>query len=143
MSLPGEQQPVGAPGGDETSQGPSQGATTGVHGAAPTGVLPGGQAAALAGEFSDRVIEAVAWLRARTTVRVLSALRVLVYGTVALVSLVTAAVLATLGIVRIWDAYVPVGPVARRVWLGYVVFGAVLFLPGAWLVAHKRTAKRG
>jgi hypothetical protein len=103
----------------------------------------GGQAAALASELADRVIDAVAWLRARTTVKVVTALRALVYGSVALVSLVTAAVLGILGVVRIWDAYVPVHPAATRVWLGYVVFGAALFFPGAWLVLSRRAAKKG
>ena len=99
------------------------------------------QASALAGELSDRVVDAVAWVRARTTVRVVTLMRAVVYGSVALVALVTAAVLATAGVVRIWDVYVPVYPVGTRVWLGYVVFGGALFIGGAWLLAPRRARR--
>ena len=99
------------------------------------------QASALAGELSDRVVDAVAWVRARTTVRVVTLMRAVVYGSVALVALVTAAVLATAAVVRIWDVYVPVYPVGTRVWLGYVVFGGVLFVGGAWLLAPRRARR--
>ena len=99
------------------------------------------QASALAGELSDRVVDAVAWVRARTTVRVVTLMRAVVYGSIALVALVTAAVLATAGVVRIWDVYVPVYPVGTRVWLGYVVFGGVLFVGGAWLLAPRRARR--
>ena len=100
------------------------------------------QASELAGNLSDRVVDAVAWLKARTTVRVVTVLRAIVYGLVALVALVTAAILATAGIVRIWDAYVPVHPVGMRVWLGYVVFGGAMFLGGALLMGQRRAARR-
>jgi hypothetical protein len=98
-------------------------------------------ASALAGELSERVIDGVAWVRVRTTVRVLTVMRAVVYGMVALVALLTAAVLFTVGVVRIWDAYVPVHPVGTRVWLGYVVFGGLLFLAGGLLIGQRRARR--
>jgi len=118
---------LGEPGG--------RGAEPGAHGSETAGL-------ALATELSDRVIAAVDWARARATVRLLKALRAVVYGFVAAVALVTAAVLATIGVVRVWDAYVPVYPLGTRVWLGYVIFGAVLFFPGVWLLNRRRASGR-
>jgi hypothetical protein len=99
-------------------------------------------ASALAAQVSDRVVEAVSWARAKATVRVVTALRAVVYGLVATVALVTAAVLATAGLVRVWDAYVPVYPTGTRVWLSYVVFGAAFFVPGLWLLGRRQASRR-
>lgn len=96
---------------------------------------------AFAVEVSDRLVDAVAWAKARATVRLVVGLRAVVYGVVILVALGTAAVLATVGLVRVWDAYVPVYPIGTRVWLGYVVFGAVFFTPGLWLLGRRRGAR--
>ncbi len=114
----------------------AQGAgTSGQPGSPPSG------GAGWAGELSERVIDTVARVKSRTTVKVVTALRLLVYGFVVVVSLVTAAVLATLGVVRIWDAYVPVQPLGRRVWLGYVVIGGALFLAGALVMSRRRASR--
>jgi hypothetical protein len=87
------------------------------------------------------VIEGVAWLRAMTTVRALTALRALVYGIVIVVALVAALVFAIIGLVRIWDVYVPIEPLGRRIWLGYVVFGGLFFIAGLLLLAWKRNSR--
>ena len=102
---------------------------------------PGPQVKAWAGELSDYVVEGVGWLKARTTVPVMTVLRVLVYGLVVVVALVVAIVLGVIGLVRMWDAYVPLSPEGRRVWLGYVVLGGLLFAAGAVLLARRRTDK--
>jgi len=102
---------------------------------------PAFEPSALAGRFSDTVLDAVAWVRARTTLRVLSALRALVYGAVAVAALLTAVALGLIGVVRMWDVYLPLQPVGRRVWLGYVVLGGALFLAGALLLARRTKRK--
>jgi uncharacterized BrkB/YihY/UPF0761 family membrane protein len=91
---------------------------------------------------SEHIIDLVGKVKARTTLKVVILLRVVVYGLVVAVALVTALVLAVLGLVRIWDAYIPLDPVGRRVWLGYVVVGGLLFLGGAALLGRRRTARR-
>jgi hypothetical protein len=88
--------------------------------------------------LSDRVIDGVAWVKARTTVRALTALRAVVYGLVVVVALVTALVLLALGLIRMWDAYLPLSPLGRRVWLGYIVLGGAAFLAGAALLVRKK-----
>lgn len=138
MGMPESEEPVTTPG---RAAGSSEAEHTSRGGALHEQRSVSDQASALAGELSDRVVDAVAWVRARTTVRVVAVMRALVYGFVALVALITAAVLAAAGVVRIWDVYVPVHPVGTRVWLGYVVFGGVLFVFGAWLLMPRR-AKR-
>jgi uncharacterized membrane protein len=95
----------------------------------------------VATDVSDRVIDLVAKVKARTTLKVVNVLRAVVYGVVALVALVTALVLGVLGVVRMWDAYFPISPLGRRVWLGYVVVGAVLFAGGAALIGWRRSAR--
>ena len=99
------------------------------------------QVATWADELSGYVIEGVAWLRAMTTVRALTALRALVYGIVIVVALVAALVFAIIGLVRIWDVYVPIEPLGRRIWLGYVVFGGLFFIAGLLLLAWKRNSR--
>src|ERR1700733_14739138 len=94
---------------------------------------PGPQLKAWADEVSDYVVEGVGWLKAHTTVPVMTVLRVLVYGLVVAVALVVALVLGVIGLVRMWDAYVPLSPEGRRVWLGYVVLGGLLFAAGVVL----------
>ncbi len=120
-----------------------------VPGPAPN-VLDDGAAAAsrstqalnVADAASEHIIDLVGKVKARTTLKVVTLLRAVVYGLVVAVALITALVLAVLGLVRIWDAYLPLAPVGRRVWLGYVVLGALLFLGGAALLSRRRTARR-
>ena len=102
---------------------------------------PGPQVKAWADELSDYVVEGVGWVKARTTVPVMTVLRVLVYGLVVAVALLVAFVLGVIGLVRMWDAYVPLSPEGRRVWLGYVVLGGLLFAAGVVLLARRRTDK--
>ena len=102
---------------------------------------PGSQVKAWADELSDYVVEGVGWVKARTTVPVMTVLRVLVYGLVVAVALLVAFVLGVIGLVRMWDAYVPLSPEGRRVWLGYVVLGGLLFAAGVVLLARRRTDK--
>lgn len=116
-----------------TSPGPS---------GAPGGPVPGPQVSAWAGDLSDRVVNGVGWVKARTTLPVVKVLRAIVYGLVVVISLVTALMLAMLGMVRMWDVYIPVHPLARRVWLGYVVLGGALFLAGGALLARRSGARR-
>jgi len=106
----------------------------------PTSAL-GPQVKAWADELSDYVVEGVGWLKARTTVPVMTVLRALVYGLVVAVALLVAMVLGVIGLVRMWDAYVPLSPEGRRVWLGYVVLGGLLFAVGVVLLAWRRTDK--
>ena len=106
-----------------------------------TAPAPGPQVKAWADDLSDYVVDGVGWLKARTTVPVMTVLRVLVYGLVVAVALLTAAVLGVIGLVRMWDAYVPLSPEGRRVWLGYVVLGGLLFAAGGVLLARRRTDK--
>ena len=124
-------------GGEDVDAAAGQGTSTASR---PGSATPGG--AGWAGELSERVIDTVARVRSRTTVKVVTGLRLLVYGFAVIVSLVTAAVLATLGVVRIWDAYVPVHPLGRRVWLGYVVIGGALFLVGALVMSRRRASRQ-
>jgi hypothetical protein len=93
---------------------------------------------AWAGTLSNFVISTVGTVKAKATVRVVTVLRLVVYGVVVLAALVTAGLLLLIGVVRIWDVYVPLQPLGRRVWLGYVVFGGALFLTGLWLLAGSR-----
>lgn len=95
----------------------------------------------MADAASEHIIDLVGKVKARTTLKVVMLLRIVVYGLVVAIALFTALVLAVLGLVRIWDAYLPLDPVGRRVWLGYVVLGAFLFLGGAALLG-RRTARR-
>lgn len=127
---------------------PSTGAAPGVAQDAGTPTVPpnptsapGPQLKAWADEVSDYVVEGVGWLKARTTVPVMTVLRVLVYGLVVAVALLVAMVLGVIGLVRMWDAYVPLSPEGRRVWLGYVVLGGLLFAAGLALLARRRTGK--
>lgn len=99
------------------------------------------QAVNVADAASEHIIDLVGKVKARTTLKVVMLLRIVVYGLVVAIALFTALVLAVLGLVRIWDAYLPLDPVGRRVWLGYVVLGAFLFLGGAALLG-RRTARR-
>jgi hypothetical protein len=103
---------------------------------------PRPQLKAWADELSDYVVDGVGWLKARTTVPVMTVLRVLVYGLVVAVALLVAIILGVIGLVRIWDAYVPLSPEGRRVWLGYVVLGGLLFAAGVVLLARRRADKR-
>lgn len=109
----------------------------GAQTAAPVAAAPP-LGSAWAGELSDRVIDGVAWVKARTTVRALTALRAVVYGLVVVVALVTALVLLALGFIRMWDAYLPLSPLGRRVWLGYIVLGGAAFLVGTALLVRKK-----
>jgi hypothetical protein len=102
---------------------------------------PGAQVKAWADELSDYVVEGVGWLKARTTVPVMTVLRVVVYGLVVAVALLVALVLGVIGLERMWDAYIPLSPEGRRVWLGYVVLGGLLFVSGIVLLARRRTNK--
>src|SRR5580658_9331915 len=108
---------------------------------ANTTSAPGPQVKAWADEVSDYVVDGVGWVKARTTVPVMTVLRVVVYGLVVAVALLVAFVLGVIGLERMWDAYVPLSPEGRRVWLGYVVLGGVLFLAGIVLLARRRTNK--
>ena len=123
-SAPGVAQDVGTPAGPPN----------------PTST-PGPQVKVWADGLSDYVVEGVGWLKARTTVPVMTVLRVLVYGLVVVVALVVAIVLGAVCLERMWDAYVPLSPEGRRVWLGYVVLGALLFAAGVLLLARRRTDK--
>ena len=96
----------------------------------------------MADAASDHIIDLVGKVRARTTLKVVTLLRIVVYGLSGCHALITALVLLVLGVVRIWDAYLPLAPVGRRVWLGYVVVGGLLFLGGAALLGRRRTARR-
>jgi hypothetical protein len=96
----------------------------------------------MADAASAHIIDLVGKVRARTTLKVVTLLRIVVYGLVVVVALITALVLLVLGVVRLWDAYLPLAPVGRRVWLGYVVVGGLLFLVGAALLGRRRTARR-
>jgi hypothetical protein len=100
------------------------------------------QAANVAAAASDRIIEMVGKVKARTTLKVVTLLRAVVYGLVVIVALLTALVLAVLGLVRLWDAYLPLSPLGRRVWLGYVVVGGLAFLAGAALLGRRRAERR-
>lgn len=102
---------------------------------------PGPQVKAWADELSDYVVEGVGWLKACTTVPVMTVLRVVVYGLVVAVALLVALVLGVIGLERMWDAYIPLSPEGRRVWLGYVVLGGLLFVAGIVLLARRRTNK--
>lgn len=90
-----------------------------------------------ADQLADYVVEGVAWLKARTTVKAQTALRAIVYGVVVIVSVIAAFVLLIISLVRIWDVYVPIEPLGRRVWLGYVTFGGLFFIAGAALLLWK------
>jgi hypothetical protein len=90
-----------------------------------------------ADQAADYVVQGVAWLKARTTVKAQTALRALVYGVVVIVSVIAAFVLLIISLVRIWDVYVPIEPLGRRVWLGYVTFGGLFFIAGAALLLWK------
>ena len=111
--------------------------------ASPGAAAVEGQGAppAWAVELADRLTDTVARVKARTTVKVVTALRAVVYGSVVLVAMVTAAILGTIGVVRIWDAYVPISPLGRRVWLGYVVVGGLFFLGGALVMSRRRASR--
>jgi hypothetical protein len=124
---------LGASGGPQDAKGPT---TEAVSTSAA-----GSQVKAWADDLSDYVVDGVGWLKARTTVPVMTVLRVLVYGLIVAVALLTAMVLGLIALVRMWDAYVPISPEGRRVWLGYVVLGGVFFVGGAVLLARRRTDK--
>ena len=127
--------PFASPGGTgPTSEGGPLGAPT--QGPARHDVP---QVSQWAEDLTERVVGTVGWLKSRTTVPVVEALRAIVYGFAAVVALLAAAVLGLIGVVRIWDVYLPVHPLARRVWLGYVVLGGVLFLSGTMLLAWRRS----
>jgi hypothetical protein len=96
----------------------------------------------VAAAASEHIVDFVAKVKARTTLRVVVLLRFIVYGLVVAIALVTALVLAVLGLVRMWDAYIPLNPLGRRVWLGYVVVGGLFFLAGAALLGRRRAARR-
>lgn len=126
--MPGDNAPgVNAPG--ETAKG---------AGAGPGGAAGVPQLTAWATELSDRVVQSVDRVKARTTLPVVTVLRAIVYALVVLAAVTTALVLGVLGTVRIWDVYVPLGPLGRRVWLGYVVVGGALFLAGGALLARRK-----
>ncbi len=114
----GPLRPKGSP---DQGDGSSEPGSTG----SPLGALPN--------EVTEHIVGAVAWLKARTTLRLTTLLALLVYGSVALVALLAATIFLVTGVVRIWDVYVPVHPEGRRVWLAYVVLGGALFTVGAWL----------
>ena len=100
------------------------------------------QAAHAAAAASDRIVELVGKVKARSTLKVVTVLRAVVYGLVVVVALVTALLFTVLGLVRIWDVYLPLSPVGRRVWLGYVVVGGLVFLSGALLLGRRRAARQ-
>jgi len=100
------------------------------------------QTANVAAAASERIVGLVGKVQARTTLKVVTLLRVVVYGLVVVVALVTALLLAVIGLVRIWDAYLPLSPLGRRVWLGYVVVGGLVFLAGAALLGRRRAERR-
>ena len=93
---------------------------------------------AWAATISDLVISTVDSVKGKATVRVVTALRLVVYGVVILAGVLTALVLLVIGLERLWDAYLPISPLGRRVWLGYVVLGAALSAVGIWLLAASR-----
>jgi hypothetical protein len=145
--------PEGSPGASGTTEPAAtwqrDGQARGGASAPPAGrpTVPGEATAGLhagawASELSERVIDGVARLKARTTLPVVRVLRGLIYGLAAIVALFTAFVLVVVGVVRIWDAYVPVGPLTRRVWLGYLVLGGAIFLAGGVLVSRRRARQR-
>ena len=92
-----------------------------VPGLAPP-VLSDGAAAAnrspqsvnVADAASEHIIDLVGKIKAATTLKVVTLLRIVVYGLVVAIAVITALVLAVLGLVRLWDAYLPLDPVGRR-----------------------------
>jgi hypothetical protein len=90
---------------------------------------------------TDYVVAAVEWLKARTTVRAVRALRVVVYGLAVVTALLTAVTFFLIALVRMWDVYAPLSPLGRRVWLGYVVLGGVLFLLGVVVMARRQPGR--
>lgn len=101
------------------------------------GPVAGPQVSALAGELSDHVVDAVGWLKARTTLPVVTVLRAVVFGLVVVVALITATIFVVIGLMRIWDAYLPLHPLGTRVWLGYVALGALLVAAGTFLLVRR------
>lgn len=86
-------------------------------------------------QAADTVERVVGTVRSKTTVRITTAARALVYGIVLAVAGVAGLVLFTIGAVRAVDVYVP-----GRVWWAYLVVGLVFVFAGAWLWS-KRTPK--
>ncbi len=100
------------------------------------------QAVNVADAASEHIIELVGKVKARTTLKVVTLLRVVVYGLVVVVALVTASRPRHPGRRANLGCLPPVAPVGRRVWLGYVVLGGLLFLGGAALLGRHGTARR-
>lgn len=140
----GPEVPAGAapPGGatsSASSSGPSPAGAPGPGGAGPAN---SGTPPAWAETLANLVLNTVDKVKVTATLKVVTALRLVVYGVIIVTAALTGLILGLLGVVRIWDVYIPIDPVGRRVWLGYVVFGGVLFLAGAWLLASSRGPKK-
>lgn len=145
----GQPGPVPAPpasGGPPSSDSSARSASATVRGG--IGALGGPSAgAASAGTppwaetLSNLVVGTVDKVKLRATVKVVTVLRVLVYGVVILTALFSALVLGLVGLLRMWDVYAPFNPVGRRVWVGYVVLGGLLLMAGGWLLASSRKPK--
>lgn len=107
-------------------------ATPGSAGGAPPSQWPA--------QVTDTIVGVVGKVRDATTVRVETAARALVYGTIAGTLLGVALVLAAVVAIRALEVYLPVG----GVWLPYVIVGGLFSVVGAFLLFAKtrpRSAK--
>ncbi len=90
-----------------------------------------------AAETADRLDQLVRTIRSQTTDRIVSIVRILVYGLLAGILGLMAGVLGIVMLVRLADEFIP-----QEVWLTYFVLGAV-FLAGGAFCWSKREAREG
>jgi hypothetical protein len=81
-------------------------------------------------QVTDRIVGVVDSVKAKTTLKVVGIVRIVVYGLVAAVAGLLGLLLLLLTVLRLWDNYAPIHPLGRRVWLAYVVLGGLFFLGG-------------
>jgi hypothetical protein len=90
-------------------------------------------------EVTNRIESLTETVREKTTVPVLTAAQILVFGVVAAVLALVAFFCLVVSLIRVLDVYLPIHPVARRIWVVDAIVSAIFLLAGAFLW-RKRSA---
>jgi hypothetical protein len=90
-------------------------------------------------EVANRIESVTETVREKTTVPVLTAAQMLVFGIVAALLGLLAFLFFVVALIRVLEAYLPIHPLARRVWVVDAIVAAIFIGSGAFLW-RKRTA---
>jgi hypothetical protein len=84
-------------------------------------------------DLTNRLETVVGTVRDRTTIPVMKAAEVIIFGFVAAVLAIMALFVLVIALIRLLDSYLPVQPESRRVWIVYGIVAAIFLGAGTFL----------